>query len=62
MGSNGKKIWKSKTLWFNVLAAVVLVASEVGFGGFEADPQLMALVAAAANVVLRFVTREPVEL
>lgn len=53
---------KSKTLWFNVLALVIVVASALGFGEFEADPKLVeygAVLITVVNLVLRFITKEP---
>jgi hypothetical protein len=54
-----KEFWKSKVLWFNVLAALVFVASQVGFAEFSPDADLLAIVAAAINLILRFVTKQP---
>jgi hypothetical protein len=45
-----------------VLAAAVLVASQVGFVGFEPDADVMALVTVIANIVLRFATKQGVVL
>ncbi len=59
----GKKFYLSKTLWFNVLTLVLLIAQGFGFAEFEAYPGLAGLAAgivALANVVLRVITREPV--
>ncbi len=57
-----KPFWQSKTLWFNVLAAGVFVAGSAGYADFAPDADVMAVVAAVLNVVLRFVTRQPVAL
>ena len=51
---------KSKTILFNVVAVVVFVAMSFGYADFAPDPELMALAAAILNIVLRFVTTEPV--
>jgi len=59
----GKDFWKSKTFWFNVLALVVAVAMAFGFGEFEPDPKLYeyaSIVVMVVNLVLRFVTKEPI--
>ena len=53
-----KPFWKSKMVLFNVVAGVIVYffnMPEVG-----ASPELLALVAAGINIVLRFVTKEPV--
>ena len=55
-----KPFWKSKTLFFNVLAALVIVAGMLGYADFVPDADVMALVVAVANVVLRLLTRQPV--
>jgi len=54
-----KEWWKSKTLWFNVLALIVAVATGFGFGEFEIDPLVPAIAAgivALINLILRLVT------
>jgi uncharacterized membrane protein len=57
-----KSIFSSKVLWFNVLAAIVLIAQQFGFGEFQADEQVMAFVAIVVNMALRFVTNKPLSL
>jgi hypothetical protein len=57
-----KEFWKSKTLWFNVLAVLVFVASQFGFADFSPDPNVLAIVAAVVNLVLRFFTTKSVAL
>jgi len=57
-----KEFWKSKTLLFNVLAALGLVAAEFGFAGFEPDPDMVVLVTIVVNIVLRFVTKKGISL
>lgn len=55
--------WKSKTLWFNVLALLIIVARVFGFGDFVPDIRLAeygAIVVTIINLVLRFVTKEPI--
>ena len=67
-----KKFYASKTFWFNAAAVVVFVIPQLlgpfGFSG-EVSPEIQELVnifvpalVALANIVLRFVTKEPVEL
>ena len=57
-----KDFWKSKTLWFNLLAGVLIVAEMLGYSDFVADDAWLALVTAVANFVLRWVTSQPVAL
>ncbi|MFA5345369.1 MAG: hypothetical protein WC315_03765 [Candidatus Omnitrophota bacterium] len=57
-----KSIFASKTLWVNTIS---LVATGTGFfaGALTAHPDLvcwLVLIQAAANIVLRFMTKEPV--
>lgn len=62
---NGKPFWRSKTFWFNVLALIVMVANAFGFADFQADPevsQMAFVIVTVVNLVLRFVTKEPVYL
>jgi hypothetical protein len=68
----GKKFYASKTFWFNIAAVTVFVIPQLlGPFGYEGAigsetqelvnvfvPALVAL----ANIILRFVTKEPVEL
>jgi len=62
-----KAFYKSKTLWFNVLAIVTLVASYFGFGEFALDDEtketvmtIIGGVIAAGNAGLRFTTKKAV--
>lgn len=59
---NGKPWWASKTIWINLIAVVAtLLAVTVGFemdATFQAE--IVAVVMGIVNIVLRFVTVEPV--
>lgn len=55
-----KAIWRSKTFWVNVLAGAAAVAN--GPLGLVVAPETLAIVVAAINVGLRFVTDTPVSL
>lgn len=56
-----KKWYASKTLWFNVLAFIVALASAFGYTGELATDWMVFVPAIAAiiNIVLRFLTKEP---
>ena len=58
-----KKWYTSKTLWFNILALVVLVAGSFGYTGeLPAEWAVFApAIVALVNFVLRFVTKEPIQ-
>lgn len=56
-----KNWYESKTVWFNVLAALVLVATYFGYGDFVADQRVVDLIGALAaviNIALRFRTSQ----
>ena len=54
-----KKIWKSKTFWFNVAAAgLSLVMAKAGVG---IDPAVQGAVIGGGNALLRLITKQPVE-
>ena len=57
-----KPFYQSKTLWFNIIAVVVFVATSQGYADFVPDLELMALAAAVLNVVLRAFTKSPLSL
>ena len=60
-----KAVWKSKTFWFNLLALVVMITNEFGFGEFQADPNLESyalVIVTVVNIVLRLITKQPVKL
>lgn len=53
----------SKTIWFNALAVALMVAHSFGFGEFEPSAEateIATAIIAAANIVLRFVTTQPI--
>lgn len=59
----GKSLWASKTLWFNGLT---MLATGIGFvsTNLAAQPTIVAtlvLVQALCNIVLRFMTAEPLK-
>lgn len=59
-----KDWWKSKTVWFNVLACVVMVANLFGFGDFQPDPKVAEVMGTAitiVNILLRFYTSRAIK-
>ena len=54
----GKKWWKSKTLWFNVLVAAG--TTPAGAANIHVDSPALATVVAAINVALRAITKQPI--
>ena len=60
--SKVKPFWQSKTIWFNLVAVIVVIAGIFGYAEFEADPQLITLVTVLANIAFRFVTKQPIAL
>ena len=48
-----KAFYKSKVFWFNILAVVVVIASQFGFSEFTLDAEVAAGVVAIINLVLR---------
>lgn len=59
-----KEFYKSKTFWFNVVAAVVLAVTTIWpeFGDFQVNQDLATIVVVLVNLALRFVTRVPITL
>ena len=55
---NGKKWYTSKTLWLNFLGVVVIVLQTQT--GFVLSAELQTSVLAILNVVLRIITKEPI--
>lgn len=66
--NNMNKHWyASKTVWFNVLAGAVAVATLFGYTGDFSTPEIadkvnsfLPVVAFVGNLILRFVTKKPV--
>jgi len=49
-------VTKSKTVWFNILAILVMAAGALGFGDFEPSPQVVefgAILVSIINLYLR---------
>lgn len=67
VSASGKPWWQSKTIIFNVIFGVLAVATVLlnhyGFDEFvpsEEVVEIVGLVVAIVNVILRAVTREPI--
>jgi hypothetical protein len=60
MMEHTKRWWESKTIWVN---AILLTIAILGvFLDFKVlDPEVVAIASAILNVILRFVTTEPVK-
>ena len=58
-----KPFWQSKTLWFNALYLVVIVASALGYSQFQPSAEVLeigGILVAVINVVLRLVTEKKI--
>lgn len=65
--SEGKPFYTSKTFWFSLLTILVGIGTAFGFGEWAPDPEVQQLIEAVTfvlvgviNLVLRFVTSEPI--
>jgi len=61
MATSPKSVFKSKTIWFNVLGFVLAVAAMLS-GSFPVPPEWAVFVSAVGNMVLRYVTSRPVSI
>lgn len=60
----GKPWYQSKTVLFNVLFLLVSVAAVFGFSSFQPEPkwaEAIAAVVAILNIVLRFISKDPIK-
>ena len=60
---DAKKFYLSKTFWFNVVALVLMVLAQFGYTG-ELPEEWAALapaILAIVNLILRAVTKQPLE-
>lgn len=59
---DSKKPWQSKTLWTNVIIAVVAIASPPAHAWISAHPEAFAAAFGVINVILRMVTKDAIQL
>jgi len=57
-GNPGKKWYRSKTLWVNLIAILVLIIQTQT--GFIISPEEQAAILAVINLILRWITGEPI--
>lgn len=58
-----KRWYASKVLWFNAVFVLVLVLNAFGFREFQPSPeteQWATLIILVVNLILRFVTKQPI--
>jgi len=56
-----KKWWQSKTFWVNLIAAAALIAQGITGREIVIAPETQALLLALINLLLRAITRQPIE-
>lgn len=56
---NSKAIWKSKTLWVNIIAIIALIAQT--YTGFIIGADKQVVILGIINTLLRFVTKTPLD-
>ncbi len=54
-----KKFYMSKTFWINLLLIFVMVIQS--YTGFVITPEEQAMIIGVINIILRFMTGEPLE-
>ena len=46
-----KQWWKSKMLWFNLLALIIGIATALGFGEFEPEPWVPGVATGVVTII-----------
>lgn len=57
-GKHGKKWYKSKTLWVNIVTLIAVVIQT--YTGFVLSPEAQLAVLTVINILLRLITKEPI--
>lgn len=58
-----KSIFKSKTLWANVLAGILIIAQEIGgVTPANLDAGTQGVILSVVNIILRLITKQPVKI
>ena len=57
-----KPVWKSKTMWVNLLAGIITVGTSLAGVLPDEYGKYVVMVVVAANLVLRFLTDSPISL
>ena len=57
-----KKPWQSKTLWTNIIIAIVAIASPPAHQWISAHPEAFAAAFGVINVILRMLTKDAIQL
>lgn len=60
--SEVKPAWQSKTLWMNLVGAVLVLAWPAAGDVVAQNPEVVAVVWAALNMALRFLTKGAVQI
>lgn len=53
-----KKWWKSKTVWFNVVTGIIVIADQLS--GKAIPVEVSAVIVSVGNVILRLITNKAV--
>ena len=60
-----KSAWSSKTFWVNLVASLAAVATMLGLDlglSEAAQAEIVLVIMGVVNLILRFVTKEPIKL
>lgn len=57
-----KKPWQSKTLWINLIVAILAMAWPQGAAYIGANPEIVMSVMAGLNIILRLISKDKISL